>query len=76
MTFELQKYFKTGFKVYKIGTLVNGDVIQYKSKDKYYRYLQFVENNGTNVELKGAYNTPISIKISDFNKSTAEIKAH
>lgn len=69
MASKLKDHFMVEFNVYPVDVLSAGDVVQYKSQNKYYRYLQFVESKEGNVELKGAYNTPVKIPVSGFDKA-------
>jgi len=46
--------------------LTEGDIVVYKSQNKYYRYLQYVKTENNNVILKGSRNKVITVSEKDF----------
>ena len=58
---------KISLSINNVQNLTKGDIVQYKSQNKYYRYLQYIktEKNG-NVVLKGNQNKVIVISLKDL----------
>jgi VCBS repeat-containing protein len=69
------KEFRTHNISFDIGSASDfktGDIVQYKSQDKYYRYLQYIKTDkSTNtVQLKGAYNKNMIVPLDQFDTNT------
>ena len=61
--------YSKSFSINKAENLTKGDIVQYKSQNRYYRYLQYIktEKNG-NVVLRGNQKKVIIISLKDLKK--------
>jgi hypothetical protein len=50
--------------------LTEGDIVQYKSQGKYYRYLKYVKTENNNVILEGSKNKHIIVSKEEFETRT------
>lgn len=51
--------------------LTEGDIIQYKSQNKYYHYLKYVKTENNNVVLEGSKNKLITVSQNEFKNATS-----
>jgi VCBS repeat-containing protein len=67
MVNNIKRSLNVSLAVISAQNLTEGDIIQYKSQGKYYRYLQYVKTENGNVVLKGSRNKIVTISQTDFD---------
>lgn len=51
--------------------LTEGDIVQYKSQNKYYHYLKYIKTENNNVILEGSKKKVITVSQDEFNNGTS-----
>jgi|GEM_PF-2677732 len=70
----LNQRLSTVISISNITNLTEGDIIQYKSQNKYYHYLKYVKTENNSVILEGSKNKLITVSNEEFkNGSTYKL---
>jgi len=67
---KLQERLNVNISIGNNTNMSQGDIIQYKSQDKYYHYLKYVKTENNNIILEGSKNKLITISQNEFNNKT------